>query len=273
MISINDGAGILFMGDAGPDMLLDVMELVYSYLQTENPDRHPDYLFVTIPEGKASIGVEEARIITQKAGLKASVADRIVIVIDHMDAMTEQAQNKLLKTLEDSQNAIIIGVAYNDTLLQTIKSRMRIVRYNSLSRHEFALNCDLPSEKCDIMYIATNGTPTLINRFENEIDMFQKMAEDCRNKPSNLLETLHLVKEKDELAVTENRQLMLACLRVMAYVYADMATTYSQEKNTKEAARCCNIAERLLKDTKRAINVNYKAANFFDTIVYVIEQK
>jgi hypothetical protein len=65
-----------------------------------------------------------------KLSYKPYTYDRIVAVISEADTMEEQAQNKLLKTLEEpaAQNLIILLATSKDALLQTIVSRCVVFR-------------------------------------------------------------------------------------------------------------------------------------------------
>ena len=73
-------------------------------------------------------------------GYRPFEASRRVFIIDPADAMTPQAQDALLKTLEEPPpSAILILVtAYPDTLLPTIQSRCRRVRFGPLAETDVA---------------------------------------------------------------------------------------------------------------------------------------
>lgn len=73
-------------------------------------------------------------------GYRPFEARRRVIIIDGAEDMTVDAQNSLLKTLEEPPaSAIIILIsAYADTLLATIQSRCRRLRFGLLTDQEVA---------------------------------------------------------------------------------------------------------------------------------------
>ena len=87
-----------------------------------------------------SIGVDEIRKLIGEANIKPFEGDRKVIVIHKGDALTVQAQNALLKTLEDPpQGVYFIILSENlDMLLPTIRSRCAVHRLSPLSRGEMA---------------------------------------------------------------------------------------------------------------------------------------
>jgi len=86
---------------------------------------HPD--FVTFPpDGPLrQIGIEQMRLIKERALFKPLRGNRRVFLIDHIDRANEQAANSLLKTLEEPpEHLILVLTAENPyDLLPTIRSR------------------------------------------------------------------------------------------------------------------------------------------------------
>ena len=73
-------------------------------------------------------------------GYRPFEAERRVYIIDPADELTDEAQDALLKTLEEPPpSAILILVtAYPDTLLPTIQSRCRRLRFGPLAEADVA---------------------------------------------------------------------------------------------------------------------------------------
>lgn len=159
--------GLLYCGEG--NLLEHALNKAAEILNTDRKalSSHPDYMYVDFDEGKSSIGVETANLIVNKASLRASFGDYQVCVINHMDSMTEAAQNKLLKTLEEAL-MVVIGVCYEDGILPTVKSRMQKVQLT---------NKKLLSD--DVMNI------------------FDKVGVALNTNPVDVLSCLNLVKEKD----------------------------------------------------------------------------
>jgi DNA polymerase-3 subunit delta' len=92
---------------------------------------------VAIDQGeKATIGVEPVRErLLSVVGYRPFEAARRVFIIDPADAMTEQTQDALLKTLEEPPRTtlLILITAYADTLAATVQSRCRRLRFGPLS--------------------------------------------------------------------------------------------------------------------------------------------
>lgn len=91
---------------------------------------HPD-LVVVEPEGRQSLGVEQARRTISQAVLTPVESVRKVFLVPEADAMTEQAANALLKTLEEPTptTVFILVVQSEDALPSTIASRCRTVHF------------------------------------------------------------------------------------------------------------------------------------------------
>lgn len=89
---------------------------------------HPDVVVID-DEGKGSIGVEKIRELQRDTGIRPLYALKKVYIIDGGERMTLQAQNCLLKTLEDppAYVVIIITAVNCAALIDTIRSRA--VRY------------------------------------------------------------------------------------------------------------------------------------------------
>lgn len=84
----------------------------------------PDFIYVT--HEKVSIGVDDIRIqVNNDILIKPFSSKYKVYLIDEAEKMTEQAQNALLKTIEEPPEYAVIMLLTNNTnrLLQTILSR------------------------------------------------------------------------------------------------------------------------------------------------------
>ncbi len=85
---------------------------------------HPDYSEVRIPEDKTRILIEQVRDLIQRLMLTSGHGHRIA-VIEPADAMTREAQNSLLKILEEpgADTLIILVTARPGFLAATVRSR------------------------------------------------------------------------------------------------------------------------------------------------------
>ena len=100
-------------------------------------ENHPDFMAI-FPEDGKSIKIEQIRYFQEKIVEKPITSTKKVYVIYNSDCMTKEAQNCLLKTLEEPpQYAVIILVLSNESkLLPTIKSRCVKINFLSLTSDE-----------------------------------------------------------------------------------------------------------------------------------------
>lgn len=108
---------------------------------------HPD-VHIVAPEG-ASLKIDQIRGLTQEATRRPYEGRRKTFILDQAQTMTEQAQNALLKTLEEPPGATVLILIAPDTsaLLSTIASRCSQIRFTSLP--ESAIAARLQEEGCD----------------------------------------------------------------------------------------------------------------------------
>ena len=106
-----------------------------SYEQFDN-NNHPDFTIIN-PDGN-SIKIEQIRILQNKIMEKPILSNKKVYIIDDCEYMTKEAQNCLLKTLEEPpEYAVIILICSNENLLlNTIKSRCTKIVFQNLSKEE-----------------------------------------------------------------------------------------------------------------------------------------
>lgn len=89
---------------------------------------HPD-LFYFSPDKKASMGVETVRDIKKSLFFMPNDGERKVYIIDDAQKMTVQAQNALLKFIEEPPASVLFFIVADkkESLLPTVVSRTRII--------------------------------------------------------------------------------------------------------------------------------------------------
>ena len=94
---------------------------------------NPDFKIIE-PDGN-SLKIEQIREFQNKVSEKPIISNRKVYIINDSDKMTTEAQNCLLKTLEEPPEFVtIILIGSNESaFLDTIKSRCMILRFNKIS--------------------------------------------------------------------------------------------------------------------------------------------
>lgn len=86
---------------------------------------NPDLLEIQIPKNKKSIGIDEVRVIPNFLALKPLSYSQKIVIIKDGNVLTPEAQNSLLKILEETPSyaRIFIEVKHLTNLLPTILSR------------------------------------------------------------------------------------------------------------------------------------------------------
>jgi DNA polymerase-3 subunit delta' len=100
---------------------------------------HLDVIVIE-PGDTGSIKIEQVRDAIDRADYRPFEGKRRVVVIDHADALVPQAQNALLKTLEEPPSAsiFILVSSMPDALLPTVLSRCPRLRFGPLSAADVA---------------------------------------------------------------------------------------------------------------------------------------
>jgi len=128
----------MFVGPDGIGKCLFAKEFAKMILDCHyDMDNHPDFMLVQAEDGK-SIKIEQIRYLQEKIAEKPIASTKKVYIINDSDCMTKEAQNCLLKTLEEPpEYAIILLILSNESkLLTTIKSRCTKLVFRPLSNDE-----------------------------------------------------------------------------------------------------------------------------------------
>ena len=98
--------------------------------------QHPDFIFIE-PE-KKEIQISQIRECIWRLSLKPSVAPFKIAIIDEAHCLNQEAQNSLLKTLEEPRGKTLIFLVteYPERLFPTIISRCQILKFYSVPKEE-----------------------------------------------------------------------------------------------------------------------------------------
>jgi len=101
-----------------------------------NGKNHPDYYCIN--EEGDSIKIDTIRNLTEKVYEKPILSSKKVYIINDFEKMTKEAQNCLLKTLEEPPEfVVIILISCNENIiLNTIKSRCMTIKFHSIEDKE-----------------------------------------------------------------------------------------------------------------------------------------
>lgn len=210
----------LFIGIQGIGKKMLAMEFAKKILCTEREqgntcksciefesNNHPDFMCIE-PDGN-TIKIEQIRFLQKKIQEKPIISNKKVYIINDAETMTSEAQNCLLKTLEEPPKfATIILIGSNENaFLPTIKSRCMILRFQSIANEEIKqymeMNYDISNINQNHLSIfqGSIGKAIQLKDKQSEYDQIEKII-DCLNK-KDLLEITKLAeplyKAKDEI--------------------------------------------------------------------------
>lgn len=236
----------------------DACNTCKSCLEFDNLN-NPDFNIV-VPEGKI-IRIDQIRELTKKVYEKPIISSKKVYIIDDSNLMNKEAQNALLKTLEEPPEYVtIILVASNESMfLPTIKSRCTKILFNKLSNEELKnilikeFNWNNVSDF--ILKVASGSVKKALELKEKE-DEYKKVDKIFTNLEKFDITDLfmqkeEIFKEKDE---TEN---------ILNYI--NLLLFESINKNIKYA-NCMKIIE----NTKDRLNKNCNYDMTIDNLLLTI---
>ena len=123
---------------------------------------HPDVHVIAPEKGKRDIGVGVMRAALSEASVRPLEGDAKLFLIPEADRMNPQAQNALLKTLEEppTDTVFLLSAARPAALLPTILSRVRLIRFHPLSAEDAARRLrelGMDSARADAAAILSEG--------------------------------------------------------------------------------------------------------------------
>lgn len=126
---------------------------------------HPD-LWILEPQGAASLGVDQAREVVSRASLTPVEAARSVFLFPDAGAMTEQAANALLKTLEEplAQVVFLLVAESEEDFPPTVASRCRSVHMGRVPLDEVVsalVARGLSEDEANGVAVVSGGRPGL----------------------------------------------------------------------------------------------------------------
>ncbi len=148
----------LFIGTEAIGKKLIAEEFAKMLLAVKDTENSPDFSIIE-PDGN-SIKIEQIREFQKKVSEKPIISNKKVYIINDSDKMTVEAQNCLLKTLEEPPEFVtIILIGSNEnSFLSTIKSRCMILHFEKISdeqiqkylqdNHQTEINSKIMLEAC-----------------------------------------------------------------------------------------------------------------------------
>ena len=104
-------------------------ELAQKLLNSKNLFNHPDFYILDVQDNKKNISIEQAREMVKQISLKPRISKKKVVLIKEAQRLSLDAQNALLKILEEPPKyaTIILTLDHSNNLIGTVLSRGRIM--------------------------------------------------------------------------------------------------------------------------------------------------
>jgi len=146
---------------------------------------HADFILIQPIEGKTTISIDQIRQLLAMMYRKPQEGRRRIVVIDSMDLMEAEAQNALLKLLEEppQDNIMILLTEQIQQMLPTIASRCQPVRFQILAPQDLnaILNKQYPGISIPKAIITlSKGSVSEVNRIladETFLEQWNNMKE------------------------------------------------------------------------------------------------
>ena len=174
-----------------------------------NGDINREYVdIINYKPSKASFGVDDVREIIDEVNKKPFEGDKKVIIIHQGNKLTIQAQNALLKTIEEPPTEVYIIILCEslELILDTIKSRCEIYKLTPLTKDELykyiaIKGYDYSEEEKSSAIAFSEGIPGRIDRYFSDTEL-----QELRDKIVDLL--LQLTNNEIEAILEKEEQLV-----------------------------------------------------------------
>lgn len=174
-----------------------------------NGDLNREYVdIINYRPSKASFGVDDVREIIDEVNKKPFEGDKKVIIIHQGNKLTIQAQNALLKTIEEPPTEVYIIILCEslELILDTIKSRCEIYKLTPLTKEELykyiaIKGYDYSEEEKASAIAFSEGIPGRIDRYFSDTEL-----QELRDKIVDLL--LQLTNNEIEAILEKEEQLV-----------------------------------------------------------------
>ncbi len=221
--------------------------------ETQN---HPDIQIIN--EESETIKISQVRDMIQTVYEKPILSNKKIYIINDSDKMTKEAQNSLLKTLEEPpEYIIIILIASNsDMILNTIKSRCTKIVFDKLTNQEIQ---EILTTK-DIEN--TNISENMYELFDGSISKTLKILEK-KDKYIQLNNFVNEINESSKLDfITQNKEMFEKeeINELLEYCIVLLFNLGKKEKNIKYF-NCIKIIEETINKIKSNSNFDMSIDN------------
>lgn len=259
----------LFLGQEGIGKKLIAKEMAKNILcLTHKPDctckscicfetnNHPD--FTIINEEGENITIGQSRELIQTVYEKPILSSKKVYIINDADKMNKEAQNCLLKTLEEppEYGCFILIAANQDMILNTIKSRCTKIVFDKLTTNE--LSQILEDRKIE----TSNISEKMFNLFDGSIGKALNILEkkEIYEKVDSIVDLINkqekidfLTKNKEAFVKENIYEILEYCIVSLFYI--------GRTKNDVKYINCVKYIQETINHLKRNSNFDMSIDN------------
>lgn len=211
-------------------------------------DNNPDFKIIE-PDGN-SLKIEQIRDFQNKVYEKPIISNKKVYIINDSDKMTIEAQNCLLKTLEEPPEFVTIILIGSDenAFLSTIKSRCMILHFDKISN-------GIIKKYLEENYQINIKSKILIDAFQGSIGKALKLKEKQEDY-EKIEQIIYSLEKKDKIDIMNMAQIIYNSKEekfdVLDYINIVLINL---AKISNKYANCIEIVEETKKRLKS--NANY----------------
>lgn len=222
-------------------------------------DNNPDYLYIEPEETK--IKIDQIRNMQLKVAEKPIISNKKVYIIDEAETMTPEAQNCLLKTLEEPPEyvTIILIGSSEDNFLATIKSRCTKIYFDKISKKELKIylekNFEIKEIEDELLEMADGSLKKAIDLKENKesYELLEKIIYNLDNY--DIIDILNMSKD-----LYKAKETILEILENINIILMKKA------KTNAKYAKCIKVVE----ETKQRLKANSNYDMCIDNLLFNI---
>lgn len=225
----------------------------------------PSNITHLVPTDKRTIGIGQIHSLEQSLQLKLpSSKGRRVIVVEDAEALTLEAQNAFLKTLEEppANTTIILTSAYRARLLPTIVSRCKIVSFYTMEKSVITdflrqTQSDRRADTPDIAALSRGAVGTALTLLNDAT--YREFLARQRDMAQQLLEGdlyRSLIRAEDVVSRQEYDPVIVA--EQLSVMVSDQLKTARDDRAVRDNLQQLDVIEQYLRRTTS--NMNAKLA-------------
>lgn len=284
---------LILSGKRGLGKRQAAMNVIAQFMGCSKDELYKDPDFYLLDKQQETIKVEDILALLEKSSLAALRGKKFFLVCN-AENINVQAQNKLLKLLEDRNGTNVLIFLCNqdvDVLLETIKSRCNIITFNPLSIKEiepYFLEKGIAKEELLFAAYLCDFCPHAI---EDMGEYYPVLLETCKKlmqarRKEDFFQILHLSREKDPENFYEvHSEHYWVALQMFYYLFEQLllqklkiagdesGMDFKRLEILYSLSHIYQVCSKLTAHQKRWQNSSYSKNDFFDLIRSMVKEQ